>query len=168
MQTTSGEQDTIEKETKVTKKYDQDDEILCRSVTQGELIVPCKSGVVYRFSNIGDTEYITYSDLYALKSKRSEYLYSPLFVIEETEMLTDNKWKDLQTLYDSLYKAGDIEEVLKLKDAQFKKVLEDSPIGFKKAIAIEVTTRFENKTFDSLNKIRIVEEICGVDLLSNI
>ena len=45
-------------------------------------------------------------------------------------------------------------------------VLETAPVGLKNAIKIEVSDRYTDGTFDSINKIKAVEEICDVEILN--
>ena len=45
-----------------------------------------------------------------------------------------------------------------------KKALAEVPKGLKTAIKIEVATRLDNGTFDSIQKVRAVDEICGTEL----
>ena len=91
------EEEKVEVETKpvkpAVKKYDQQDLIPCRSVTQGMLLMTGKqSRITYRWAAYGDIVLVEYRDLYSLKSSRSQYLYDPLFVIEEEELLADPRW----------------------------------------------------------------------------
>lgn len=163
------EEEKVEVETKpvkpAVKKYDQQDLIPCRSVTQGMLLMTGKqSRITYRWAAYGDIVLAEYRDLYSLKSSRSQYLYDPLFVIEEEELLADPRWKDLADLYDSMYDKGDISAILNLPPAQFKSVLKQIPKGLLNAIKIEVATRMDAGTFDSILKLRAVDEVCGTDL----
>lgn len=152
---------------KVTpKKFAANDLISVRSVTPGELLLSGrKSGILYRWSAFGDVTEVEYQDLYSLKGSRSAYVYAPLFVIEDTELLEDPKWKDVVALYESMYNTEDIDQILKLPIGKFKAVLRQVPKGFLNTIKIEVATRIENGTFDSIAKIKAVDELCETDLL---
>lgn len=153
------------KEAKPIKKYEQNDLIECRSLVQGTLLLPGKqSDILYRWDGYGDIREVEYRDLYSLKSSRSPYIYEPCFQIEDEELLEDPRWADVKALYDTLYNSEDISEILSLSPTQFKKVLSQVPKGLKNAIKIEVATRLENGTFDSIQKLRIVDEICGTEL----
>nr|DAG68382.1 MAG TPA: hypothetical protein [Caudoviricetes sp.] len=153
------------KETKTVRKYAQNDLIPCRSLVQGTLLLPGKqSDILYRWEGYGDVREVEYRDLYSLKSSRSAYIYDPCFQIEDEELLEDPRWADVKELYDTLYSSEDISEILSLSPAQFKTVLTQVPKGLKNAIKIEVATRLENGTFDSIQKLRIVDEICGTEL----
>ena len=149
------------------KKFEADELIEVQSVTQGELLLPGKkSGILYRWSNYGDITEVEYQDLYTLKSSRSDYIYKPMFQILNDELLEDGRWKDVKKLYERMISAGDIYEIMKLPNAQFKQVLMTAPKGIQDAIKIEVASRIENDTMDSISKIKTVDEICGTDLFS--
>lgn len=149
------------------KKFEADELVEVQSVTQGELLLPGKkSGILYRWSNYGDITEVEYQDLYTLKSSRSDYIYKPMFQILNDELLEDGRWKDVKELYERMVSAGDIYEIMKLPNAQFKQVLMTAPKGIQDAIKIEVASRIENDTMDSISKIKTVDEICGTDLFS--
>lgn len=152
---------------KTVRKYEANDLIPVRSVTQGELLLPGKkSQILYRWSAYGDVTEVEYQDLYSLKSSRSQYVYGPLFVIEDEELLEDSRWKDIKAIYEQMYSNEDLGAVLRLPIAKFKAALKNAPAGFLNAIKIEVATRIENGTFDSLNKIKAIDEICGTDFIT--
>ena len=151
-------------ETKKTKIYSPNDLITCRSITQGGLIMPGKSGIVYEWSGYGDTTGVEYQDLYAWKSSRSKIIYEPYMIVEDEDILNDTRWKDVKKQYEDMYDAEDLGEVLSFSPTQFKSVLKQAPTGLKKAIAVEVATRLENGSFDSIQKLKIVDEICGTEL----
>lgn len=173
--TTKTVKTTVKKETPVeqtassavvVRKYEADDTVPVRSITQGELLMPGrKSGILYRWAGAGDVEEVEYQDLYALKVRRSAYVYEPLFVIDDEELLADPKWKDVVALYQTMYDTEDISAILRLPVNQFKKVLKQVPKGLLNSIKVEVATQIENGKFDSINKIKAIDELCGTDLL---
>lgn len=163
--TTAATEVVVEKKT--ARKYEANDLIPVRSITQGELLLPGKkSQILYRWSAYGDITEVEYQDLYSLKSSRSQYIYAPLFVIEDEELLSDARWKDIKNLYENLYDSEDLGEILRLPVNKFKAVLKSVPAGFLNAIKIEIASRIENGTFDSINKIKAVDEICGTDFIT--
>lgn len=154
-------------ENKIAKKYEATDLISCRSLTQGELLMPGKkSEILYRWSSYGDVTDVEYQDLYSLKASRSDYVYKPLFVIEDEELLSIPMWADLKPLYDSLYSNEDMSKFLDMPLVQFKRALKAAPDGYRRAICIEAATQIAAGTFDSMNKIKAIDEICGTDLKS--
>ena len=144
--------------------FKPDDRILCRSVTQGELLLPGKSGELYRWLAYGDEAYVEYQDLLALKSKKSQYIYNPLFVIEDEELLADNRWIDLAPIYEKLYAIDDFDELLNLPIGKFTEIFKMMPTGMRNSVKIEVATRLDEGTFDSLQKVKVIDEVCGSDL----
>ena len=159
---------TVEAEPKVEPKkprqFNQNDLILCRSVTAGWLGVSGKSGQYYTFYNLGDECEIEYQDLFALKSRRSRYLYDPLFIIEDEELLENPRWADIKKFYDEkLYSMEDVDYILNLSPNKFKSTLETLPKGLAKTVQVEVAKRIEDGTFDSLKKINIIDEVFGTD-----
>lgn len=161
--TTSTVAETEVKTTK-PKTFSQTDTILCRSVTPGWLGVPGKSGMYYVFANYGDETEIEYGDLFALKNSHSRYIYDPLFVIEDEELLENPRWKDISEFYsDKVYGMDDINNVLNKPNNAFKNTLTTLPKGLLKAITVEVAKRIEDGTFDSIRKIKALDEVCGTD-----
>lgn len=151
-------------EAKKSKTFAQADSILCRSVTPGWLGVPGKSGMYYVFANYGDETEIEYGDLFALKNSHSRYIYDPLFVIEDKELLENPRWKDVSEFYsDKVYGMDDINNVLNKPNNAFKNTLITLPKGLLKAITVEVAKRIEDGSFDSIKKIKVLDEVCGTD-----
>ena len=127
------------------------------------IYIGSKSGNRYSFANHGDTCEIEVRDLNALRASRSQYLYEPLFIIMDDDFLAQPRYKDINELYDVLRK-HDIEEIINMPLGDFRAALTSLPDGFKKALEDEVATRIHNNEFDSLNKIKAIDEICGTDL----
>ena len=151
-------------EEKVERTFAQDDMILCKSVTAGALVYPAKkSGNVYHFAGYGDEIEICYGDLQPLLINRSRYLFDPLFVIEDDEVIEHSRWKNLKKFYDGLYTHKDVRDVIKLPPAQFEKALKELPKGLVNAVKVDVATGIENGTFDSIKKIEIMDRVLGTD-----
>lgn len=152
---------------KPPRQFNQHDLILCRSVTAGWLGCSGKSGQYYIFENFGDECEIEYQDLFALKQRRSPYLYAPLFVIEDEELLENPRWTDINKFYyEKVYTMDDINQVLNTPIAKFESTLKALPKGLAKSLQVEVAKRIENGTFDSLNKIKIIDEVYDTDFKS--
>lgn len=147
---------------KEPRKFAQDDMILCKSVTYGELLLPGKkSKLLYIWSNYGDTTEVEFQDLQALRSTRSAYLMNPYFVIEDEELL--EQWPELKNLYDNVA-ALDVDNLFNLPINQFKKKLRDIPIGFKDSIKNIAGEKIRNGSLDSIAKINALDEILGTEL----
>ena len=150
-----------------SKTYSDDDFIRCRSIIQGKYIQGGKkTGAVYVFYGYGDETDIQYSDLRTMKLSRDSAIYLPMIVIEDETLLATKEWADVKELYDSMYTTDDIAQILNLPLAKFREILEQAPTGLKNAIKIEVSDGYSNGTFDSINKIKAVEEICDVEIIN--
>ena len=162
------EQEVIETpKKKEVRQFNQHDLILCRSVTAGWLGCSGKSGQYYIFENFGDECEMEYQDLFALKQRRSPYLYAPLFVIEDEELLDNPRWTDIKEFYyEKVYTMDDINAILNTPIGKFEDTLKALPKGLAKSLQVEVAKRIENGAFDSLNKIKIIDDVFDTDFKS--
>ena len=147
---------------KAPRKFAQDDVILCKSVTFGELLLPGKkSQLLYTWADYGDATEVEFQDLQALRSTRSAYLNAPSFVIEDEELL--EQWPELKTLYAKVA-ALDVDNLFNLPINQFKKRLREIPVGFKDSIKNIAGDKIRNGSLDSIAKINALDEILGTEL----
>ena len=148
---------------KQPKKFAQDDMILCRSVTYGELLLTGpKSKLLYSWANYGDVTEIPFQDLQALRSTRSSYLFRPRFIIEDEDLV--ELWaKDLKDMYNNLVDDDD-DALFKLPLNQFKSKLKKAPRGVQQAVKNIAGEKILNGSLDSLAKIKAIDEILGTDL----
>ena len=155
-------EEVVEEPKKKPRKFAQNDMIICKSVTYGELLLPGKkSKLLYIWSNYGDTTEVEFQDLQALRSTRSTYLMNPYFVIEDEELL--EQWPELKVLYDKTM-ALDIDSLFSLPINQFKKRLSEIPVGFKDSIKNIAGEKIRNGSLDSIAKINALDEILGTEL----
>ena len=149
------------------KNYDQHDLILCKNVSAGWLKMTGKSGIPYVWNATGDVCEVEYGDLWAKKTAKSEYLYKPYFVIEDEELLEQPRWKDLKDFYEAkVYGLDDVNAIINVPSSSIRKVLSELSDGMRTAVAVRAATMIENGTLDSLKKIKIIDEVCGTDLMS--
>lgn len=146
-------------------KIDPEELIECRSIVVGKLLlVGKKSRIQYRWENNNDVQYVEYQDLLAEMLSNSNVIYAPYILIEDDTILEDFRWKRVADLYEQMIDYQEIEQLLQLPAARFKSVLQKAPKGLKKAVANAVSTKVATKSFDSIQKIQIVDEVCGTDL----
>ena len=162
--------ETVNKEKEVAKEevkvsFKPDDTILCKSVYAGKYLYEGrKSKIVYEFSNIGDTEYVEYQDLKASALSKADALYKPMIVIEDENVLKEKAFSKLIDLYNNSYDDEDIEILLNMPTKKFEKELKLIPVGMRNTIATIISTKIREGSFDSYNKAKIVDELCGTDL----
>lgn len=154
----------VEKTVATKKEFKNDDQIPCRSVTNGELLmVGSKSGALYRWADCNYVEYVDYQDLLYATRAHSSYLFKPFFVVMDEDFVSQNK--ELDKLYRDMYTFSDISEILDLPASEMKEVIGQLPAGVKEAVKGVAATQIDNGTFDSIKKIRILDEIFGTSML---
>lgn len=152
-------------EVKQPKKYEPNDLIPCRSMYAGCLLFTGdKSKITYEFSNIGDFRYIEYQDLLAAMLVQKKSLFAPYIIIDDEELLDSPHWKQVKAIYDGMYTEKDLINLINLPTSQFSEEYRKIPRGFQKTIATMISGMIADGTFDSMNKIRIIDEVCGTDL----
>lgn len=148
----------------VEREYKGDDLIPCRSMTKGELIyVGKKTKEVYTWADYDDITEVEYQDLLALKSAKSPFIFETLFIIEDEELIETAKWKDVKAIYEQIY-SDDVPTLISMDTNKFKRVFPSLPNGLKRAVVTEVATQMEAGTFDSIQKIKLIDELCNTDL----
>lgn len=152
---------------KKAKKFAPGDMIPCRSITYGELLLEgFKTKTLYTWANAGDVTDVEYQDLQSLQSRKSRFLTDPLFIIED-EDLVENWSAMLKPIYSKVEEA-DIEELLKLPVAKLKNKLKASPDGVKSSIKSMAAAKILTGEFDSINRIKAIDEVLGTQLISMI
>ena len=147
---------------KTPRKFEQNDPILCKSVTYGELLYPAKkSQLLYSWANYGDVTEVEYQDLQALRSTKSAYLNAPYFVIEDEELL--EQWPELKKLYEKIATV-DIDRMFDLPINKFKIALRNLPVGFRDSIKNIASAKILDGTLDSISKIKAIDEVFNTDL----
>lgn len=150
---------------KVERKYEPNDLIPCHSIYAGTLLFTgVKTKLTYTFSNMGDFQYIEYQDLLSGLLLKKQSLFAPYIIIDDEELLETHYWKEVKSIYDSMYDVNDLEDLLNLPTSQFREEFTKLPIGVKNTVKTLIATKISEGTFDSMNKIRIVDETCGTDL----
>lgn len=149
---------------KVNKpKHDPNELILCRSVRFGELrLIGPKTHMPYSWANEGDVREVEYQDLVSWKALGSRYLFEPMIIIEDEELVEE--WKaDLGKLYEGLQEI-DLKAMFKLPERQFIAQLKKLPEGMKPTVQNMAYAMIQDRTIDSLRIIDAIDEILGTEL----
>jgi len=148
---------------KAEVRFESDDLIRCRSVRPGQLIYQSKkSGVLYIWSSYDDEVEMLYSDLRTLYISKSRFIMEPWFIIENDALL--EQWTSVRELYKRVYKYEDIDEVLTYSNDDFRNALLAMPEGLRESLKTIIATKIDEGSFDSLQKIKIADQILGTDL----
>lgn len=147
---------------KKTRKFEMNDLISCRSVTYGELLLPGKkSQLLYSWANYGDITEVEYQDLQALRSTKSAYLNTPMFIIEDDDLL--EQWPEFKSIYDKVVSI-DIDKLFKLPINQFKAKLRNFPTAYRENLKNIASEMILSGELDSIAKIKAIDEVFGTDL----
>lgn len=154
------------KETTTVKKktFKNSDLITCRSLTNGELfVIGKKTDELYSFADCDATTEIEYQDLiYAYKTKDVQ-MFKPRYVVLNDDFV--NECPELKALYESIYSIDDISAILDKPPAVLAEIVKGLPLGAKECLKGVVATKINNGTFDSANKIKVLDEILGTKML---
>ena len=149
---------------KVNKpKHDPSELIMCRSVRFGGLrLIGPKTHMPYEWANEGDVREVEYQDLVSWRALRSRYLFEPMIIIEDEEIVEE--WKaDLGELYAELQDI-DIKAMFKLPHRQFVAQLKKLPAGLKTTVQNMAYSMIQDRTLYDLRIIDSIDEILGTEL----
>jgi hypothetical protein len=149
---------------KVNKpKHDPSELILCRSVRFGELrLIGPKTRMPYSWANEGDVREVEYQDLVSWRALHSRYLFEPMIIIEDEDIVEE--WKaDLGKLYADLQDI-DVKALFKLPHRQFIAQLKKLPAGMKTTVQNMAYSMIQDRTLYDLRIIDAIDEILGTEL----
>jgi hypothetical protein len=149
------------------KQFKNNDMIPCKSVTSGELLmIGAKSGRLYTWAECDYIEEVEYQDLlYATRSK-SGYVMYPRFLIMDEDFVAQDK--ELSAMYESLYTFNQITDILNLEPERMRQVILGLPSGIQNAIKNVAANRIVAGTYDSVKKIKILDEIFETAMLQTL
>lgn len=154
----------VVKEEVKKKSFKPNDGIPCTSITSGGLfMVGKKTGTLYSWVDSGDVAYVEYADLVAEVRSRGMYAFRPRFVVDDQDFI--NEFPELDTLYVKLYSKRDLEQILSLSPTQMRSVIDGLPDGAKDAVKTMAVTAIERGELDSINRIKVIDEIFGTNML---
>lgn len=160
------EEPTVSAPKKVRIKHDPDEFISCRSVTKGELIyVGRKTDTQYSWADYGDEYPVEYQDLRPLLLTRSAFLFKPHMIVEDSDLLSEEEWKPLRELYQKIADYDNIDHFLSLPVEDFRMAMLAAPEGIRESMKTAIASKIDEGTFDSIQKIKIVDQILGSDLM---
>ena len=144
-------------------KHEPNEYIPCRSVRFGELIlIGPKTRTPYRWANEGDVAEVEHQDLLSWKAQRHKYLFEPMIIIEDEDIVEE--WKaDLGKLYADLQDI-DVKAMFKLPHRQFIAQLKKLPAGMKTTVQNMAYSMIQDRTLYDLRIIDAIDEILGTEL----
>ena len=105
-----------------------------------------------------------YRDLvYLVRTREDVNIYSPRIIIEDEDFIEQNK--SVKDFYDSMYTTGDLNDILLLPVSDMKSAIEQLPSGAKESIKGIASTMINSHILDSVQKIKVLDEIFGTNML---
>lgn len=152
-------------EVKVEKKvYLNETPVACMSIVSGELgMEGIKSRINYRWAERGDVTDVEYQDLVAAIRSNASFIIKPYFIIMDDEFV--KQFPQVEKIYKSLYSIHDLKDVLRMPVADMKATILSLPDGAKESIKNIAATMINNGTLDSVQKIRVLDEIFDTKLM---
>ena len=164
--TTAAVNETIINDTApIIRKFEQEDLIPCRSMVSGQLFIEgARSKLLYTFADYNDVCDIEYRDLiYMVRTYNNRFVYEPWIIIEDEDFISQNP--KLAELYESMYTDGDLVEILNMPIPQMAEYINALPLGCKNAIKGIAATMIDSGSLDSVQKIKVLDEIFGTNML---
>lgn len=152
----------VEKPTKAEKKKDfkSTDGVVCRSVTPGSLFVDGpKSGMLYTFAAYGDEAEIEYRDLKGLIMMRSPNIFTPRFIVEDTDFIAETP--QLDAFYSKQFSTKDLRKILELPVEEMVTEIKKLPSGAQDNLKTLAATAIGEGNLDSIKKIKALDELWG-------
>lgn len=144
----------------VVKKHSAEDGIPCKSITPGGLYMEgIKSHILYEWADVNDVTEVEYQDLVAaIRSNNNAYINKPYFIIEDETVIEE--FPKINKIYESMYSTKDLKDVLlDLSAREMKSAINAFPAGAKESIKHIASQMISNGSLDSLQKIKILDEI---------
>ena len=147
------------------KKRDPSEPVDCVSITAGELgMTGIKSGINYRWAELGDTTEVEYQDIIAAIRSHTSFVMMPYFIIQDEAIVAE--FPQIKEIYDKMYTGRDLEDIFRLPVGEMKCTILRLPEGAKETVKHIAATKLSNGTLDSIKKIRVIDEIFDTELLS--
>ena len=159
----------IKKEEKVNKKkwskidlYDiADEKILVTSVSENIVYHAKKSGIVYRWPHIGDSEIFTVSELINMDNTSKRFLRTPWLKVSDERII---EALGLGELYELLEKVEDIDVLISMSTPEIERVFERLPKEYKEDFRDNVVKKIRNKELRDLAVIEVLSDVLDTDL----
>lgn len=151
-------------ETKIPRKFEPMDGVLCRSIVDGVLVMAgIKSNNSYKWSDANDVEEVEYQDLVSAVRSNTSYIYAPHFIIEDEDFL--EQFPQVQKVYDSMYTTADLREILDLPANSMISAIKSLPDGSKENLRDIAGKMVLNGQLDSVQKIKALDEFYNTNFM---
>ena len=158
------EEAAVETKKSTERKFKDSDLLPCLSITGGELfVIGEKSNTLYVWSGEGDVVDVEYRDIVAAMRGGKTYIYNPNFIVQDDDFVKQNK--DIAKLYESLWTAQNLRDILALSPTDMRHCVEKLPNGAKESLKSIAMSAVNDGSLDSIKKVKILDDIFHTDMM---
>lgn len=145
------------------QKIPLDEEIPCLSMTFGGLTwVSPKTNAHYRWNDIGDVEYIPFGELIALNNTKREFLFKPLFIIQDSRVV---EYFRLTNTYEQVAQIHQLPQIFKGDLSEISKAIDTAiRVNMRDVVISKVRDMRRDGSLNNIDVIRLLERKLGFDI----
>lgn len=146
------------------RKFEKTDMIPCKSITCGELLMEGQqTHLLYKWADVNDVQEVEYQDLLYDVRTGNSFSKFPRFIVMDEDFVEQNSV--LKDVYSKMYTNSDLLDILNLPVDDLRRIVTELPKGVKSSIKTLAATMINNGSFDSINKIKALDEIFETNML---
>ena len=155
------------KQTKKTKwtKADlieiENERIPVKSVIDNVGYTSKRTNIKYKWSNKGDIELMTVSEILGMETRSQRFLHTPWLVIEDERVVQALR---LTELYDLIGKVDDVDKLLELSTDEIDRIFNKLPKEYKDNFKDEIYVKVKTRELKDLEIIDALSKILDIDL----
>ena len=155
------------KQTKKTKwtKADlieiENERIPVKSVIDNVGYTSKRTNIKYKWSNKGDIELMTVSEILSMETRSQRFLHTPWLVIEDERVVQALR---LTELYDLIDKVDDVDKLLELSTDEIDRIFNKLPKEYKDNFKDEIYVKVKTRELKDLEIIDALSKILDIDL----
>lgn len=151
----------VVKKTKQAIRFDPNEEVQVVSLNpRGTLIFEDHEHTIFEWKNFGDDNWISIKGLLHMRNRHRGFFTTPLVRVDEDVA----EFLKIDVMYQDLVDLDNIDAIFEMGNTEFKKLIIKIPNGIREIIASFAIEKFADGTLDSMQKIRIIEEICKIEI----
>jgi len=150
---------------KQKKKLNRNDLILVMNSTSDRLVhTSRKTGQEWLFTEYGQTDEMELGELVTMNNSSPAMLREPWLLILDEDAV---EYLGLKKLYENILTEDEMEEFFNSDVEQMATILDKLPKGMKELIVGLAKKKVENKTLDSMAKIKLIEDKLKIELIAD-
>ena len=120
-----------------------------------------RTNIKYKWSNKGDIELMTVSEILGMETRSQRFLHTPWLVIEDERVVQALR---LTELYDLIDKVDDVDKLLELSTDEIDRIFNKLPKEYKDNFKDEIYVKVKTRELKDLEIIDALSKILDIDL----